>query len=127
MPRRASPGHAARIEGALSPGLRAALLELRELLDVDAGWQETPLGPVFVTAACILRAAQMARGGAAPGEALLAAARELGLEAETVKTRAARWSERSRVHYERARKRPGVASLVADAAQTPPPPRNEAA
>jgi len=125
VPRRASPGHAARIERALSPGLRAALLELRELLDVDAGWQATPLGPPFVTAACILRAAQMARTGAAPGEALLAAAREMDLEPDTIKSRVARWSERSRVHIAPAKKRPGVASLVRDAAQTPP--RNEAA
>jgi len=126
MPRRASPGRADRIERALSPGLKAALLELRELLDVDAGWQATPLGPPFVTAACILRAAEKARAGAAPGEALLAAARELELEPDTIKSRVARWSARSRVQHAPAKKRPGVASLVRDAAEAPPP-KDEAA
>lgn len=118
MPRRASPGDRDRIEAALSPSLRAALHELRELLDIR-DWQRSGLAAPFQTAAVVQRASEMVRGGAAPTEALLAAASELDLEPDTVKSRARRWSADSR-HNAPARTDRGVSDLVEEAADTPP-------
>jgi hypothetical protein len=119
MPKRAR-GDRAAIEAALTPTLAAALQELRELLDVWH-WQATPLAPPFQAAACVIRAAELVRQGRAPGDALHAAASELGLERETVRSWARRWAAASREGATCTRAlRPSVAGLVRDAAEHTP-------
>lgn len=125
MPRRAAAGNRAAIEAALSPSMLAALEELRELLDI-ADWQRSGLAAPFQTAAVIRRAEAMVRGGAAPGEAVLAAAGELGLEPDTLKSRVRRWSEDSR-HNAPARRGRDVADLVAEEANAHRPEDRDAA
>lgn len=125
MPRRATPGDEAAIRAALSPTLAAALDELRELLDI-VDFQQTTLGPPFQCAAAVLLAADLCRAGAAPGEALHEAADRLGLERETVRSWARRWSAASRVQHARAERRATGANLVRELADLPPDSRKAA-
>lgn len=124
MPRRGNPGNREMIDAALSPSLLLALEEMRELLDID-DWQRTPLAAPFQCAAAILEGARLVGEGIAPTEAVYLAADRLGLERETVKSWATRWSAASRVHYAHAKGRVSVASLVREAhdALTPTEPR----
>jgi hypothetical protein len=117
MPRRAAPGNRDRIEGALTPTLRAALEELRELFDIRGDWQATGIAAPFQAAACVLLAAERVRAGEAPHSGLTAAAAHLGLSDETVRSWCVRWSVRN------AHKGGGTTavSLIADAATTPTP------
>ena len=123
MPKRAAPGDRARIEAALSPVLRAALEELRELFDLP-DWQAViPIGQVFQTAAAILRMAEHIRGGMAPTAALDRAADELGIERETIRYRARAWSEQSRAQVDkpRATRRTSAVTLGRDVADITDP------
>jgi hypothetical protein len=128
VPRRAAPGNRAALEAALTPSLLAALEELRELLDLH-DWRRTPLAPPFQAAAAVLEAARLVREGYAPGDALHVAADRLGLERETVRSWARRWTAASRrkVQHARAGKGSTPASLVRDAAHADTEPKDEAA
>jgi hypothetical protein len=96
MPKRAEPGERERLEAALTPSLRAALHELRELLDVW-DWQASPLAAPFQQAAAILEAVRVVdTRAAAEKDALEVAAARLGLSADTLRSRARRWPDDSR-------------------------------
>jgi hypothetical protein len=108
MPRRAAPGDAERIEDVLNrhvlpdleTGERAtyldALLAIRELLNVR-DWQEVqPTAQLFQQVACLLRATELHKDGLAAKDALDAAAIELDLSWDTVRSRAKRWPKQSR-------------------------------
>jgi len=125
MPRRAAPGDEAAILAALSPSLRAALFELRELLDLD-DWQATAAGPLFQAAGAMLKAIEFARQGVAPTTALNLAADHLGLERDTVASRVRRWSEGSR-HYAQALRRRHPSDLVEAGAEAETPHQKGAA
>ena len=118
MPRRAAPGHRAKLEEALSPSLRAALEEMRVLFDV-VDWRQTPLGPPFQAAAAILEAARLRRGGMSATKALHVAACRLGVEADTVRSWATRWSADSRGHFARTGGGSSGVRLIEDAAEEP--------
>lgn len=101
MPKRAAPGDRAAIEAALTPTLRAALDELRELFDIE-NWQATQLAPVFQTAAALRRAAVLVRErDMDPDDAVEEAAKEFGLRPYTIHSRCDRWPTDSRqgTHY----------------------------
>jgi hypothetical protein len=117
MPRRAAPGRRDRIEAALTPTLRSALEQLRELFDIRGDWQATGIAAPFQAAACVLLAAERVRAGEAPHSALTAAAAHLGLSDETVRSWCVRWSVRN------AHTAGGTTavSLIADAATALPP------
>lgn len=109
------------MEAELTPLLRDALDELRELLDVE-DWTTTQIAPPFQVAACVLCAAKLVRSGLAPTKALDTAAAHLELEVEAVRSRATRWSKASRRHVHNARgaRRTGVYSLIEDASEHAP-------
>lgn len=95
MPRRAASGDRRAIEAALSPSLRAALEDLREILNVD-DWQLSPLGPVFQATAVTMVADRLEQEGASPTPALELASFALGMPPTTSRDRASRWPRESR-------------------------------
>jgi hypothetical protein len=96
MPKRAEPGDGERLEAALSPSLRAALVELRELFMLH-DWQRSGIAPVFQEAACLLEAERLVRaGGISEKDAIDAAAVRLGLSGDTTRTRFRDWYRESR-------------------------------
>lgn len=122
MPPRARPGERELLEKALTPSLRAALQELRVLLDVD-DWQRSPLGPPFAAVAVLLRASVLIREGVAKVAALDRAAVELGISADTVRSRVRRWAAESRPSFRYAPcTAEEMATSLGDASTPPPPP-----
>jgi hypothetical protein len=96
MPRRASPGHRERIDGALNPVLRAALAEMCALLNIW-DWRQSPLSAPFTQAAVVLLAAQLVADGAcSEKDSIDRAAIALGVSPDTVRSRARRWPVDSR-------------------------------
>jgi hypothetical protein len=96
MPRRAQPGHRDAIEASLTPAMRAALDELRALLNVW-DWQCSPLCAPFTQAAILLRAAQLVEAGeCSEKDAIDRAAIMLGCSSDTARSRARRWPRDSR-------------------------------
>ncbi len=95
MPRRAAPCDRAAVEAALTPALRAALLELAELLNVW-DWRFSPLAAPFEHAGVVLAAVELVRRGVAEKDAVAAASIELGISPETSRSRGRRWPRDSR-------------------------------
>jgi hypothetical protein len=98
MPPRPTPGDREALEKALGPDLRRVLRLMEEVLELrPGGWGRTPLGPVFGTVAVVLEAAriQVAEGVSDP-VALEQAAAQLGIPADTIRTRVRRWHRDSR-------------------------------
>jgi hypothetical protein len=107
MPRRAVPGDAERIEEVLHKHVLPvehgpaatyldALLAVCDLLNVR-DWQEVQAtAQLFQQVACLLRAIELRKDGLAAKDALDAAAIELDLSWDTVRSRAKRWPKQSR-------------------------------
>ena len=84
------------VERALSPVLRLALEELRELGNVE-DWRRTPLGPVFEFGAVAVEARRLeAEEGTSTSAARDLAALTLRIDQNTAKSRAQRWPKASR-------------------------------
>jgi hypothetical protein len=96
MPRRAAPGREDRILAALSPTLRAAVVELHKLF-LLGDWQRSGLAPVVHQAAVLLEARRIAdTEGGSEKDAIDAAAIRLGLSADTTRSRFRDWYRESR-------------------------------
>ena len=93
-----SPDRAA-VEAALPPRLRAALVELCELLGVRRdGWHRTPLEPMFTAAAAVALAARIrAESGLSLARAADRAASLLGLTRDQVRYRLSKLEDSTRV------------------------------
>ena len=104
-PRRQRP--AATVERDLDAELFAGLRRLCLLLHISpGGWQRTPLGPGFETAAAVLVRERLRARGQSLEDAERAAANSVGLSPGTIDTRLQRWYRDSRTappadcHYE---------------------------
>ncbi len=100
MPRRPRPVDPNAVGAALSPALRSALAELTLMLGIaPGGWQATPLGALFTTAAAVRLAARIGREhGATPADALRRACGDLGVPPATVRNRLDRWQRDSNLY-----------------------------
>jgi hypothetical protein len=96
VPRRAAPGHEDRILAALTPTLRAAVVELGGLF-LLGDWQRSGLAPVVHQAAVLLEARRIVETeGGSEKDAIDAAGARLGLSADTARSRFRDWYRESR-------------------------------
>ena len=100
MPARARPADPDRLLAELSPTWQAALLEARETCALGPHWQACEQLQVVVTHVAALQlAARFAAAGIAEDVALERAAGELGISADSIRTRQRRWYRESRATF----------------------------